>query len=65
MTVKSLEAKARRVARSVGLVAKKSRSMESIDNLRGFMLINDRNYVVAGSRFDMSAQDIIDFCNAY
>lgn len=61
---KSLEAKARRAAKRVGLIAKKSRRSLSSDNYGGFMLIEPyRNLIVAGVRFELSAQDVIDYCN--
>jgi len=60
------EAKARRMARRAGLVAKKSRwHRGTVDNLGGFMLIEpDLNYVIAGERFNLSPQDVIDYCNS-
>ena len=57
------ESRARRLAKKVGLLAKKSRRAWSIDNLGGFMLIEPfGNYVVAGSRFDLTAEDVVDYC---
>ena len=60
----ALENRARRAAKRVGLVARKSRwRADSIDNLGGFMLIDAyRNEVVDGARFDLTAQDVIDRC---
>jgi len=48
----------------VGLVAKKSRWRKgSIDNRGQFMLIDPLpNSVVAGLRFDLTAEDILEFC---
>jgi hypothetical protein len=41
----------------------KSRQQISIDNLGDFMLVDAaRNFVVGGSRFDWTADDIIDYC---
>ena len=59
-----LEARARRAAKRVGLVARKSRWRQgSIDNFGEFMLVDPyRNFAVAGSRFDMSAEQVIEFC---
>jgi hypothetical protein len=56
--------RARRAAARVGLRAKKSRwRANSIDNFNGFALVDpDANFVVAGSRFDMSAEDVVAFC---
>jgi hypothetical protein len=63
MTSTNDEQRARRVARSVGLVAKKSRRGYSIDNHGGFMLIDPfHNWIVAGERFDLSADEVIAEC---
>jgi hypothetical protein len=61
---KALDARARRAARSAGLIARKSRwRRDSIDNYGDFMLIEvSGNYPVAGFRFDMSADDVIAYC---
>jgi hypothetical protein len=52
---KALDARARREARRVGLIARRSRwRRDSIDNFGDFMLIDlYGNYVVAGSRFGL------------
>ena len=59
-----METRARRSARKFGLVAYKSRRRrDTVDNLGGFMLVDAyRNSVVAGSRFDLSAEAVIDYC---
>jgi hypothetical protein len=58
--------RARRAARKVGLVAKKSGRSRSIDNAGDFMLVDPEfNGVVRGSRFDMTAEDVIAFCANY
>jgi hypothetical protein len=61
---KTFEQRARRAAKRIGLIAKKSRwRAGSIDNRGGFMLIEPySNGVVSGSRFDLSAQDVLDYC---
>jgi hypothetical protein len=62
----SNEQKARRTAKSVGLVAKKSRSriMSSL-NHGGFMLLDPMtNRVVGGERFDLDPKDVTAFCKA-
>ncbi len=63
-TEKNLHAAARRAAKRVGLQARKSRARTiSLDNHGEFMLVDPmRNWVVAGERFDLSAQQVIDFC---
>jgi hypothetical protein len=59
----AIEQRARRAAKKVGWSAKKSRwRANSIDNRGGFMLVEDRRSLcIAGSHFDLSAQDVIDF----
>lgn len=61
---KSLDQRARRAAKRVGLSATKSRwRCDSIDNHGGFMLVDPyRNAVVDGARFDLTAQDVLDRC---
>jgi hypothetical protein len=61
---KADEARARRAARRAGLVAKKSRwRVWTIDNKGGFMLIDPcPNRVVAGVKFDLTAEDVIEMC---
>ena len=58
------DARARRAARRVGLVAIKSRwRKDSVDNYGGFMIVEpNRNIVEAGVRFDMSAEEVVEFC---
>jgi len=57
-TEQSLEAKARRIARREGLVARKSR------RTGGFMLVDPAfNFAVAGWDTEMSAEDIIEYCS--
>jgi hypothetical protein len=60
----ALDARARRAAQRVGLIARKSRwRAGSIDNLGGFMLIEpDGNYPVDGFRYDLTAEYVIDYC---
>lgn len=61
-----LEARARRAARRVGYLVRKSRQRTNVPNLHnlgGYMLIDaERNWVVQGSDFELSAQDVIEFC---
>jgi hypothetical protein len=61
----ALEQRARRAARRVGLIARKSRwRANSIDNYGGFMLVDPRtNGAVVGSRYDLSAEAVIDYCS--
>ena len=64
LTENALDHRARRAARRAGLVARKSRwRANSIDNYGGFMLVDPlRNVPAAGFRYDLSAEDVIDFC---
>jgi hypothetical protein len=61
----ALEQRARRAARRVGLIAKKSRwHINTVDNQGGFMLIEPiSNRVCDGERFDLVAQAVIDYCD--
>jgi hypothetical protein len=61
---KAIEQKARRAARRVNLDARKSCFwLNSIDNYGGFRIVDPYfNAVVAGERFDMSAEQVIEFC---
>jgi len=53
--VAALDSMARRSAMRAGLRAKKLRD-------GGYRLVNGRNRVVAGERYDLEAQQVIDFC---
>jgi hypothetical protein len=66
LSEQALDARARRAAQRVGLVARKSRwRANSIDNFGGFMLVDPySNLVVDGSRFDLSAEYVIDYCRS-
>lgn len=61
----ALEHRARRAARRVGLIARRSRwRVNSPDNIGGFMLVDPRtNFAVDGFRFDLSAEYVIDCCS--
>jgi len=59
---KAVDARARRAASRCGLRAMKSRRAFSGDNYCGFMLVDDNNLIAAGERFDMSAEDVLDYC---
>jgi hypothetical protein len=58
------EHRARRIAKKAGLVARKSRwRCDTVDNRGAFMLIDPyRNAVVAGERFDLPAEIVVEFC---
>ena len=58
------ESCARRAARKIGLVARKSRwRRDTVDNRGELQLLDPyRNWIVAGERFDLSADDVVHFC---
>jgi len=58
------EDQARRRAKRIGLIAKKTcRRANSVDNHGGFMLIEpERNIIIAGDRFDLSAEQVLELC---
>jgi hypothetical protein len=62
----ALESRARRAAERVGLAVRKSRWRRhpgSIDNYGGFQLIDPYfNAIVAGEKFNLTAEDIIEMC---
>lgn len=64
--VKALEQRARRMAKSVGLVAIMSRKgIGSVDNLGGFRIIDAfLGTLEAGERFDLTAEEVIAYCSA-
>jgi len=63
MQDKALEARARRAAHRAGLAVCKSRRIRSVDNYGEFMLYDPiTNRVVAGERFNMTAEQVIDYC---
>jgi hypothetical protein len=64
MSEKSLDPRARRAARRVGLEARKLRwRFGTIDNLGEYRLVNAfMNICVGGFRFDLSAEEIIEHC---
>ena len=61
---KTLEQRARRKAKSVGLAAIKSRQgVGSVDNRGGFRIVEPfLNSIEAGERFDLSAEEVMLFC---
>jgi hypothetical protein len=45
-------------------MARKSRwRAGSVDNFGGYMLIDQSNRIVAGVRFDMSAEEVVAYCS--
>jgi hypothetical protein len=61
------ESRARRAAKRVGLQARKSRwrANNPLYNQSGFQIIDPmRNWIVAGEKFNMSAEQVIEYCEA-
>jgi hypothetical protein len=60
----AMEARARRAARRVGLIAKKSRRwVGSVFNHGGFMLVDGYyGHLVMGEWFDLTPEDVISYC---
>jgi hypothetical protein len=61
---KALDSRARRAAGREGYVARKSRwRVATIDNYGGYMIVEpSRNCCIAGPRFELSAEDVIAWC---
>jgi hypothetical protein len=61
-----MENRARRAAKRAGLVAKKAGRWRanSIDNRGGFQILNAQNLVVAGEKFDLTPEQVIEFCQS-
>ena len=56
------DSKARSVATRNGHRAIKSRAGESVDNHGGYMLVDAAtNSIVAGVRFDLSAEEVVEY----
>ena len=59
---KAQEQKLRRALNKCGYSLHKSRKRISLDNFGGYMIVDQHiNCVVAGSRFDLSAENVQDF----
>jgi len=59
------ERRARRALKKLGIRLHKSRQRtEHLNNWGHYMLVDDRNCVVAGSRYDMTLEDIAQWLNA-
>jgi hypothetical protein len=63
----ALESRARREAKRVDLVATKSRGRKhTTDDHGGFQLVDPRRHaVVIGSKYNLSAKDVIEFCTKH
>jgi len=59
------DSQARRAAKRIGLRAHKSRwRRDSVDNYGHYMLIDPwLNVVIAGERFNLTADDVVDWCS--
>jgi hypothetical protein len=59
----SVQQKAIRSAQRAGLVARKSRVTSVLENLGGYMIVDPRTKIpVAGFRYDLSAEAVIEYC---
>ena len=64
VSLKAIEARARRAANRVGLQAIKSRGAVGLTNQGGFMLADlYDNYVVAGRWFELTPDEVIEWCD--
>jgi hypothetical protein len=58
------ESRVRRKGRSLGYQVRKSREWKhvpNLDNMGGYMLIDDRGFCMLGSRYDVSLDEIEDY----
>lgn len=63
-TQKALEQRLRRELMKAGYTMHKSRRCLSPDNMGGYMIVNlYGNYIVAGSRFDLSLEEVQGWIN--
>ena len=61
---KALISKARRIAKRHGMQMTKSRERQHLNNHGQFQLVNIRsNTVVNGLDYDMTPQEVIEYCN--
>ncbi len=59
-------ARARRVAASMGWRVEKSRERyQHHDNQGALQILDQRNIVINGMNYDMTPQDVIDFCQEF
>ena len=60
----ALDSRARRAARRIGYVVRKSRRHAgSLDNFGEFMILDpSMNFPVAGFRYDLGPQEVIEWC---
>jgi hypothetical protein len=63
----AIDARARRAAKRLGLVASKTRwRRDSVDNYGKFTLIDPyRNSILAGEKYDLDGEAVIEFCRSY
>jgi hypothetical protein len=62
----AVDARARRAAKRVSLLAKKSTWRPgTVDSRGGYRLLDPfRNSIVAGERYDLTADAVIDYCSS-
>ena len=59
----ALEARARRAAQRINLIARKSRRADPLGNHGGFMLVDLRGLAQAGFQYNLSAREVIKYCS--
>jgi hypothetical protein len=60
--IASIDQQALRAAQCAGLVARKDGSPIGLDNYGGYMIVDLSNIPLAGFRYDLTAQEVIEFC---
>lgn len=58
----AVESRARVAAQRVELIARKSRHVDPIGNQGEFMLVDFQGIPQAGFQYDLSAEEVIEFC---
>jgi ribosomal protein L37AE/L43A len=59
------DARARRVARQCSLRVCKTRRQLDLDNFGGYQILDGRNVVLAGQKFELNADDVLEFCGLW
>ena len=58
----SIDEQALAAAQGVGLIARKDESSIGFENFGGYMVVDFGGIPVAGFRYDLTAQEVIEFC---
>jgi len=54
--------RARRAADKAGLILRRARGQTHCNNEGGFMLVDEHNRIVAGQKYELTAEDVIAYC---